>query len=66
MKPEASENRFTEIVSQASYSPAGLQPADGARLMLDFYRNEHAEGCRIENDDDMLSPSVGQLRSGRG
>jgi hypothetical protein len=54
MKPRAAKKQFLQILKDAGLKTASLEPARGIELMMDFYRNERAEGCEIEEDGDML------------
>ncbi|HWI59671.1 MAG TPA: hypothetical protein VNZ22_20760, partial [Bacillota bacterium] len=42
-----------------------LSPAEGIRLMLDFYREVRFDGCPLEEDGDMLLFQWGPAGEGR-
>ncbi len=49
----------------AGRSLAGLSPAEGIQLMLDFYREVRFDGCPLEEDGDMLLFQWGLEGEGR-
>ena len=54
MTPNTSKNEFEKHIKQFGVPIADLTPAQGIRLMLDFYRDVRADSCEFENDADML------------
>lgn len=54
MKPDSAKKRFLDYVEQSGVKLSSLSPTQGINLMLDFYSDERAEGCQIEEDGDML------------
>jgi hypothetical protein len=66
MKPRSARKQFLLVVEKAGKSLARLTPAEGVALMLDFYRDERAEGCPIDEDGDMLLFQWGTYDWGEG
>ena len=54
MKPVASKERFLQVLNEKSHRLGSLSPADGIAVMLDWYREERADGCDLGQDGDML------------
>jgi hypothetical protein len=54
MTPNTSKKEFEQHLRQQGVPLADLTPAQGIRLVLDFYREVRAAGCEFENDADML------------
>lgn len=66
MKPKHAKKELEKRIKQSGTSLAGLTPAQGIRLMLDFYRDVRAEGCDLEGDGDMLLFQWGAYDFGEG
>lgn len=66
MTPEHSQQELEKRIQQSGMTLSNLTPAQGLRLMLDFYRDVRAEGCQPENLDDMLLVEWGTYNSGEG
>ncbi len=55
MKPEASRTAFETLLLERGIEIAALTLGEGVRLMLEFYREDRAEGVReLDEDGDML------------
>src|ERR1700689_2569374 len=54
MKPLEARDEFERFVTEAGTAVSVFKPIDAVRLMLDFYREERAEGCEVDADGDML------------
>ena len=66
MKPDSAKKRFLDYVEQSGVKLSSLSPTQGINLMLDFYSDERAEGCQIEEDGDMLLFQWGVYDWGEG
>src|SRR6266849_2588387 len=66
VKPVASKKRFLQVLKAKGYKLASLSPADGIAVMLDWYREERADGCDLRQGGDMFIVPMGLLRLGRG
>lgn len=66
MKPENSKKELEALIKKSGTPIGGLTPAEGVRLMLDFYRDVRAEDCPLEEDGDMLLFQWGTHDSGEG
>jgi hypothetical protein len=53
-------------IEDAGRSLRALTPSEGVNLMTDFYREERAEGCRTDDDSDMLLYQWGTYDWGEG
>jgi hypothetical protein len=54
MKTKQAKKELEKIIKQSGKPLSSLTPAQGMRLMLDFYRDIRADGCDLEGDGDML------------
>jgi len=54
MTPENAKTELEKRIKQSGVAMSELTPAQGIRLMLDFYRDVRADHCEIEEDGDML------------
>jgi hypothetical protein len=54
MKPADAKEVFEHYVAEAGMTVSEFKPIDAIRLMLDFYREQRAEGCDLQADGDML------------
>ena len=66
MKPRSAKKRFLQIIQGSRHELSALLPAEGIRLMLEFYANERADGCAIDQDGDMLLYQWGTYDWGEG
>lgn len=66
MKPRFAKIEFEKFVGQSGAAVAMLEPSEGIRLMLDFYKQIRAEGCLIGEDGDMLLYEWGTYDWGEG
>jgi hypothetical protein len=55
-----------QILKEKSLKLSSLAPATGMLLILDFYQNERADGCEVEEDGDMLLYQWGCYDWGEG
>jgi hypothetical protein len=54
VRVEAAEAEFVRRLAAAGKRLPNLTPRQGIAAMLDFYREQRAEDCDIEQDGDML------------
>jgi hypothetical protein len=54
VKPSDSRDAFEAHVRKLGLTVSSLQPEDAVRLMGSFYIDQRAEGCRLEEQGDML------------
>jgi hypothetical protein len=54
MKPKDAKEQLTKFIKKSGAKLGALTPADGIKLMLDFYDKVRATGCPLEEDGDML------------
>ena len=54
MIPKNAKKEFERRIKQSGAPMGSLTPAQGIRLMLDFYHDVRADGCELDNDGDML------------
>jgi len=54
MKPKNAKKEFGNLIKQSGVPMGNLTPAQGVRLMLDFYRDVPVEGCDPEGGDMLL------------
>lgn len=66
MDPNNAKERLEEFIGSSGASFSSLSPSAGIELMLDFYRDERAEGCPLESDGDMLLYQWGTYDWGNG
>jgi hypothetical protein len=66
MKPETAETEFEKVLAQRALDRTRLTAEQGVPAMLAFYRDERADGCRFEDDADMLLYEWGTYNWGRG
>jgi len=66
MKPQAALTLFELFLAQRGLNRANLVPKQGVPAMLEFYKNERADGCRFEKDGDMLLFQWGVHNWGKG
>jgi hypothetical protein len=66
MTPKTAKNELEERIKQSGTSMSSLMPAQGVRLMLDFYRDVRADGCELDEDGDMLLFQWGTYDFGEG
>ncbi len=64
MKPRAAKKRFRQLLDAGGHKLKSLEAATGIDLMVDFYRDEPANGCPIEEDGDMLLVQWGDFDEG--
>jgi hypothetical protein len=66
MKPRSAKKRFLQMIQGTGHELSALLPAEGIRLMLEFYAKERADGCAIDEDGDMLLYQWGTYDWGKG
>jgi hypothetical protein len=66
MKPRGAKKQFLEVLRAKGRRPSSLTPAEGVAVMLDFYRDERAEGCELDKDGEMLLYQWGCYDWGEG
>jgi hypothetical protein len=66
LKPTASKKRFLQVLGAKSHKLASLSPVDGIAVMLDWYREERADGCDLRQGGDMLLYQWGCYDWGEG
>ena len=66
MKPRSAKKTFLKLISNANRQLNTLAPSEGVELMLAFYRDHRAAGCRIDADGDMLLFQWGTYDWGEG
>ena len=66
MIPKNAKTEFEKRIKQSSVSTGSLTPAQGIRLMLDFYHDVRADDCELDNDGDMLLFQWGTYDWGAG
>jgi len=54
MEPRTEKQHFLQVIEAHGQMLAWLTPADGVDLMLAFYQVERADGCKLDQDGDML------------
>jgi hypothetical protein len=54
MKAQDAEKEFRSFLLQRGRALEVLDPLDGLRAMVTFYREVRADGLRFEHDEDML------------
>jgi hypothetical protein len=65
MKPKTAKKELEKLVKKTVKTMASMTPAQGIRLMLDFYRDVRAAGCPLDEDGDMLLFQWGVYDSGK-
>jgi hypothetical protein len=65
MKPKQSQKALTKRIESAGKALKSLTAAEGVGAMLVFYAEERAEGCRLDEDGDMLLFQWGTYDFGR-
>ena len=58
MKPKEAKTELEKLIRQSGTPKSDLTPAQGIRLMLDFYRDVRADGCKFDEDGDLLTDKV--------
>ena len=66
MTPKTAQKELEKRIKQSGTPISSLTPAEGIRLMLDFYRDVRADGCQLEEDGDMLLFQWGTYDFGEG
>jgi hypothetical protein len=66
MKPASAKQHFLQMIEAKSRQLSSLSPEEGMIVMLDFYRDERADGCKIDEDGDMLLYQWGCYDWGQG
>lgn len=66
MKPEKAQQELQKRIQKSGTPMSGLTPAQGIRLMLDFYRDVRAKDCELDDDGDMLLFQWGTYDFGKG
>jgi hypothetical protein len=67
MNPKNAKKDLENRIQQIGKSTADLLPAEGVRLMLDFYREVRADGCKgPDQNGDMLLVQWGNYDWGQG
>jgi len=66
MKPDNAKNEFQEYLGRNGLNKNTLTPKLGISAMLAFYREVRADGCRFEDDGDMLLFQWGTFNWGDG
>lgn len=66
MKPTSAKKRLLQILKAKSLDLSSLLPTNAISLMLEFYQNERADGCKVEDDGDMLLYQWGCYDWGNG
>ncbi len=67
MTPKSAKKDLESRIQQTCRSVADLLPAEGIRLMLDFYRDVRADGCQdLDKNGDMLLVQWGTYDWGQG
>ena len=66
MTPESAQQELQTRIQQSGRPMSSLTPAQGIRLMLDFYRDVRADGCELDEDGDMLLFQWGTYDFGEG
>jgi len=66
MNAGSAKNRFLQLIKPKAPQLSSLSPADGITLMLSFYENERADGCKMGEDGDMLLYQWGCYDWGQG
>jgi hypothetical protein len=66
MKPKNAKKELEKVVKKSGTPMSSLTPAQGVRIMLDFYRDVRADGCELEEDGDMLLFQWGTHDCGEG
>jgi len=54
MDPRRALETFRSLLESRELGEDVMLPDDGIHAMLDFYRNERADGCAFDRDADML------------
>jgi hypothetical protein len=54
MEPAESRTTFEALLGRARVTLGALRLSAALRLMAEFYRDQRAEGCRLEEEGDML------------
>jgi hypothetical protein len=66
MTPESAKKELEKRIQQSGIAINALKPAQGIRLMLDFYKDARADGCELDEDGDMLLFQWGTYDWGQG
>jgi len=66
MKPKNAKKELEKVIKKSGTPMSSLTPAQGIRLMLDFYRDVRADGCELDEDGDMLLFQWGTSDAGDG
>ena len=66
MKVALAKKRLLELITAKAAQLSLLSPAAAIALMLEFYRDERADGCEIGKDGDMLLYQWGSYDWGQG
>lgn len=67
MTPKSAKKDLESLIQQTCRSAADLMPAEGVRLMLDFYRDVRPDGCKdLGKNGDMLLVQWGTYDWGQG
>ena len=66
MTPKSAKKELESRIKQTGKSMADLTPEQGVRLMLDFYRDVRADGCKFGENGDMLLFQWGTHDWGQG
>ncbi len=54
MTPKNAKKELEKFIKKCDTPMGSLTPAQGIRIMLDFYRDVRADGCELDEDGDML------------
>lgn len=66
MTPENAKKELETRIKQAGIAVGELTPAQGIRLMLDFYKDVRADTCELDENGDMLLFQWGTYDWGEG
>jgi hypothetical protein len=66
MTPKNAKQELEARITRAGTPLADVTPAQGIRLMLDFYRSLRADGCPLDEDGDMLLYQWGTYGASNG
>jgi len=66
VKPEDAKQELERRIKASGTPIECLTPAQGIRLMLDFYRDIRADGCELDKDGDTLLFQWGTHELGEG
>ena len=66
MKSKNAKKELEKLIKKSGIAMSSLTPAQGVRLMLDFYRDVRADGCELDGDGDMVLFQWGTYDFGEG